>query len=69
VSSGRAAVVMAGALGKKRVGLMDWGVDGEHRFFDNDVVLAPYGSHELVAYLALTGSLDEVRRYRCLALL
>ncbi len=68
MSSGRAAVVMAGALGKKCVGLMDWGVDGEHRFFDNDVVLAPYGSHELVAYLALTGSLDEAMWYCGLAL-
>ncbi len=47
---------------------MDWGVDGGHLFFENEVTLAPHDSHELVAYLALTGSLDEARRYSCLAL-
>jgi hypothetical protein len=65
-ATGRAAV-MVGASGNKRVQLTDWGVDGGHLLCDNDAVLAPHGSHELVAYLALTGSLDEARRYRCLA--
>jgi len=31
------------------------------------VVLLPHGSHELVAYLALTASLDEAKRYNGLA--
>jgi len=65
-SSGR-AVVMAGASGKKHITLMDWGVDGGYLFFDNRVTLAAHDSHELVAYLALTGSLDEARRYRSLS--
>lgn len=65
-ASGRAAV-MVGASGKKRVRLTDWGVDGGHLFFDNDVVLTPHGSHELAAYLALAESREEAKRYRCLA--
>ena len=67
-ASGRAAV-MVGASGKKRIVLMDWGVDGGHLFCNSDVVLAAHGSHELMAYLALTDSLDEAKRYRCLAIL
>ena len=43
-ASGR-AVVMVSALERKRVQLMDWGVDGGHLFSGNDVVLAPHGSH------------------------
>jgi hypothetical protein len=65
-STGRAAVMVA-ASGRKRVKLDDWGVDGGHLAFDYEAVLPPYGNHELVAYLALTGSLDEAKRYRCLA--
>jgi len=65
-SSDRAAV-MVGRSGSKCVQLMDWGRDGGHLFFDNDAVLAPHGSHELVAYLALVESLEEARQYSCLA--
>jgi hypothetical protein len=54
-------------LTEEGVQLTDWGVDGGHLLCDNDAVLALHGSHELVAYLVLTGSLDEVRRYLCLA--
>jgi hypothetical protein len=65
-STGRATVMVA-ASGRKRIELADWGVDGGHLAFNYEAVLPPYGSHELVAYLALTGSLDEAKRYRCLA--
>ena len=64
--SGR-AVVMVGASGKRRVQLSDWGVDGGYPFFYNHVVLAPHGSHEMVAYLALARSLEEAKRYSSLA--
>jgi hypothetical protein len=47
--------------------LSDCGVDGGHLFFYNYVVLVPRGSHELVAYLALTRSLEEARQYSSLA--
>ena len=47
--------------------LNDWGVDGGHLFCYNHVVLAPHGSHELVAYLALTESLGKAKRYGNLA--
>lgn len=67
-ASGRAAV-MVGATGRQRVRLTDWGADGGHLFFNNDVMLAPHGDHELVAYLTLARSLDEAKRYRCLTTL
>jgi hypothetical protein len=62
-STGRALVVV-GALTQKRVEVSDWGVDGGHVMFYNQVTLAPHGSHELVAYLALAESLEEAKRYR-----
>jgi len=43
------------------------GAYDSHLFFYNHVVLEPHGSHELVARLALTRSLVEAQRYRCLA--
>lgn len=55
------------ALGKKRMRSNDWGVDGGHLFCYNHIVLAPHGSHELVAYLALAESLEETKRYGTLA--
>jgi len=61
------AMVAVGASGEKRVKLSDWGVDGGHIFYYNRVVLEPHGSHEMIAYLALVESLEEARRYRCLA--
>jgi RimJ/RimL family protein N-acetyltransferase len=64
--SGRAAV-MVGASGERRVRLTDWGADGGHLCFDNVAVIAPHGSHELVAYLALATSLEEAQRYSSLA--
>jgi hypothetical protein len=60
------AVVMVGASGERLVELANWGVDGGHLFFYNRVTLAPQGSHELVAYLALTESLEEARRYEAM---
>lgn len=57
------AVAMVGASGERLVELANWGVDGGHLFFYNRVTLAPQGSHDLVAYLALTGSLEEAKRY------
>ena len=57
------AMVMAGASGEKRVELSDWGVDGGHLMFYNNVVLTPHGSHEMTAYLALAESLAEAERY------
>jgi len=62
------SIVGYGSL-RQRVRLTDWGADGGHLFFNNDVMLAPHGDHELVAYLALAGSLDEAKRYRCLTTL
>ena len=47
--------------------LNDWGVDGGHLFCYNHIVLAPNGSHELVAHLALAESLEEAKRYSTLA--
>ena len=64
--SGRALVVV-GAGEHKQVELADWGVDGGHVMIYNYITLAPHGSHELVAYLALAESLDEARRYGSLA--
>ncbi|MEE8389700.1 MAG: GNAT family N-acetyltransferase [Anaerolineae bacterium] len=61
------AVVMVGASGQKRIELNDWGVDGGHLVFYNTITLAPHGSHEMVAYLALAESLEEARRYGSLA--
>jgi ribosomal protein S18 acetylase RimI-like enzyme len=61
------AVVMVGASGEKRIELSDWGVDGGHLVFYNYPVLAPHGTHEMVAYLALTESLEEAERYASLA--
>lgn len=63
--SGR-AMVMVGGSGKKRIELSDWGVNGGHLMFYNDIVLEPLGSHDLVAYLALAESLAEARRYEAL---
>ena len=55
----------------RRLGEEAQGADGPGRerrdLFDNHVVLAPQDSHELVAYLALTGSLDGAKRYSGLA--
>jgi hypothetical protein len=58
---------MVGASGEKRIELSDWGVDGGHLVFYNYPVLAPHGTHEMVAYLALTESLEEAERYASLA--
>jgi ribosomal protein S18 acetylase RimI-like enzyme len=57
------AMVMVGASGERLVELANWGVDGGHLFFYNRVTLAPQGSYDLVAYLALTESLEEARQY------
>jgi hypothetical protein len=62
------ALAMVGASGERLVELANWGVDGGHLFFYNRVTLAPQGSHELVAYLALTESLEEAQRYGQLAM-
>ncbi len=61
------AVVMVGASGERRVQLGDWGIDGGHLFLYNHVVVEPLCSRSLVAYLALTESLKEAKRYRGLA--
>jgi hypothetical protein len=47
--------------------LSDWGVDGGHLFAYNRVALAPHGSRQMTTFLALTGSLEEARRYSSLA--
>jgi len=60
--SGR-AVVHVVASGGKGMELGDWGVDGGHLFAYNRVVLAPHSSRAMVTYLALTGSLEEAKRY------
>ena len=65
-ASGR-AMVMVGGSEQKRVELSDWGVDGGHLMFYNTITLAPHSSHEMVAYLALTESLEEAQRYDSLA--
>jgi hypothetical protein len=60
--SGR-AVVHVVASGGQRIELGDWGVDGGHLFAYKRVVLAPHSSRAMVTYLALTGSLEEAKRY------
>jgi len=51
----------------KKIELANWGNDGGHLFFYNLIKLAPQGSHELVAYLALAESLQEAKLYCNLA--
>jgi hypothetical protein len=65
-ASGRALVHIL-ASGEKRIELSDWGVEGGHPFAYNRAVLPPHGSHEMVTYLALCGSLEEAKRYGGLA--
>jgi hypothetical protein len=60
--TGRALAMVSGS-GKGIVGLMDWGKDGGHFWFDDDLTIAPHGNCELVAYLALAESLEEAKRY------
>jgi GNAT superfamily N-acetyltransferase len=64
--SGRAMVHVL-ASGEKRIELSDWGIDGGHPFAYNRVVLPPHGTHEMVTYLGLCGSLEEAKRYGSLA--
>jgi hypothetical protein len=61
------AIVHVLASGEKRIELSDWGVEGGHPFAYNRVVLPPHGSHAMVTYLALCGSLEEAKRYGTLA--
>lgn len=60
------AVAMVGASGERLVELANWGVDGGHLFFYDHVTLAPQGSYDLVAYLALTESLEEAQQYKAM---
>ncbi|MFN2272468.1 MAG: GNAT family N-acetyltransferase [Anaerolineae bacterium] len=60
--TGRALAMVSGS-GKGILGLTDWGKDGGHFWFDDDLTIAPHGTCELVAYLALAESLEEARRY------
>jgi hypothetical protein len=60
--TGRALAMVSGS-GKGILGLMDWGKDGGHFWFDDDLTIAPHSTCELVAYLALAESLEEAKRY------
>jgi GNAT superfamily N-acetyltransferase len=64
--AGGRAVVLVDASGRRRVQLADWGNDGGHLYVGDESVLAPRGSGELAAYLALAGSLEEARLYRAM---
>jgi RimJ/RimL family protein N-acetyltransferase len=57
------ALAMASGSGKGLLGLTDWGKDGGHFWFDDELTIAPHGTCELVAYLALAESLEEAKRY------
>jgi RimJ/RimL family protein N-acetyltransferase len=60
--TGRALAMVSGS-GKGILGLTDWGKDGGHFWFDDELTIAPHGDCELVAYLALAESLEEAKRY------
>ena len=56
----------AGGLNDVHV-LSDWGEDGGFLFCYQPAAILPHDQKELIAYLALTDSLDTARRYVALA--
>jgi hypothetical protein len=46
------------------MGLMTWGKDGGHMWFDDVFTVPPEDSRELVAYLALAESLEQAKQYK-----
>ena len=64
--TGRALAMVSGS-GEGILGLMDWGKDGGHFWFDDELTIAPHGDCELVAYLVLAESLEEAQRYGVMA--
>jgi len=63
--TGRALAMVSGS-GKGILGLTDWGKDGGHFWFDDELTIAPHGDCELVAYLVLAESLEEAKRYEAM---
>ncbi len=60
--TGRAAAMVL-ASGRQQLQITDWGTLGAHFNAGELVRVPPDDTHELVAYLALTGSLAEARLY------
>jgi len=60
------AMVMISGCGDTLMGVMDWGKDGGHFWYDDELTVPPFESRELVGYLALTESLEQARQYEAL---
>lgn len=63
--SGRGMAMISGS-GKALLGLADWGKDSGHFWYDDVLLVPPFESRELTAYLVLAESLEEARRYEAL---
>lgn len=60
------ALALIPASGPKRTQFVDWGLAGGHMHIFYTTQVKPDSTIELVAYLALAGSVEEARRYEAL---
>jgi hypothetical protein len=59
-------MVMVSGCGKTLMGVMDWGKDGGHFWYDDVLTVPPFESREIAGYLALTESLKQACHYETL---
>jgi hypothetical protein len=59
-------MVLVSGCGDTLMGVMDWGKDGGHFWYDDELTVPPLESRKLVGYLVLTDSLEKARQYEAL---